>query len=47
MTNGLDFADKLAHVPTLALADLRQRVPKLRFQAHAGPAAPSDHIAID
>ena len=43
----LDLAHKAAQVLPLALADFRQRLPKLGLQPHAGAPALGKDISID
>jgi hypothetical protein len=47
MANRFDVADQPVDVLVLALADLGQRIPKLRLQPHAGAATLGNDIAID
>ena len=47
MAGFFDLADQGAHVLTLPFADFEQRVPQLRLQPHAGPAASGDNVTIN
>src|SRR5262249_3279931 len=42
----LDLTHQAVEIPPFPLADLAKRVPQLWLQPHAGPAAPSNDVAV-